>query len=1178
MIRQLGCLVILALVSAISVGAVESYSAATGFGVEPYAWQVGQQVALLKSEKASDRATALENLSTMRAYGQEQIVLPMLSDSDAAVRRESAMNLGWTGGAAALPVLLTALEDGDWTVRQAAAVSLGNLTALDLPFDALANAESRTEQLSSWQQAVQAFDPDQLVPTLRQYTKPSIDFFRAADIVRAIGLMRVRDADAALLPLFRPYATRTFDLKGSERSALQHRGEKLFVQAGIRALGLLGTAESKALLIELLEVPQWAVYAADALGDCGDETAAAALMSAYPSYSYFGKGNGMVQPGVKVPRSDYQTAVGYDRLHRIPNAILRSLTRIPFESEDNMKQLRSLAPLLLANLPLDFDATLMYNEEPFPMMVAYMLERAGLRRAATDAAWIGLGLQDKPDDDRIPADFLRLGRQFISRQIDSKFPPFAGTILVACERDPQRVPALLELLEHKNNWLRIHAAKTLLFMEADAAVPVLKKVLQNASDDASYGFDVRYAHFNTNNIENKNKNKNFGADYPERFRKFFYSERKLGADGYDEYNDPTPRFKEAFIMVLGAFKAKSADQLLIKYLNNDQNVVEVQLAAAKALYQLATPDALESLRKAEAAHPYASVQQVAREAVWLHNLKRAEAPSKPKTQMVRQQPVPEGLPKELVFIKGPFETGNHMQIPSDNTAYTTTDGGPTYRLGNNIFYLNTDDLEGSLRQLTFFEDGYVADLEVSYDGQRLLFARRGPPSDPWWHIYEMDAKGGEPRQITRGPYHDVQPNYMPDGRIVFSSTRLGMRDEYHGYLSTGLSTMNADGSDIQVIGFNLGRDAEPVIGDDGKILFTRLELIYSRMKTEWNLLSVFPDGTGPNTLYGPERRDVFRKLFKPVAAVNSRHRFLSFSQPQSWSGARFLINTFRGPALAGPGPLQEQFLRLDRAWAVTTPYPIDDQTLLVAAGERPWKPGDDGKKEELKMEVAVDHGLHYMDVDTGELTLIYDDPDCSDFEARPLQPRKVPALLPEAPFTRERSFSGTILCNSIYNSRHEHVRTHGKYVRVVEGIPPVARHQTHKNKGVSWRNHGGAVGRDLGTVPVAADGSFAIRVPSDRMFHLQVLDSDRYVIGNELIWQYVRPGENKSCVGCHEAAGTAPVPSHSFAKAHRQAPVDCLPNEHDFLSRAKMWFKGWAPDEREERMRSANAINLIGRP
>jgi hypothetical protein len=148
--------------------------------------------------------------------------------------------------------------------------------------------------------------------------------------------------------------------------------------------------------------------------------------------------------------------------------------------------------------------------------------------------------------------------------------------------------------------------------------------------------------------------------------------------------------------------------------------------------------------------------------------------------------------------------------------------------------------------------------------------------------------------------------------------------------------------------------------------------------------------------------------------------------------------------------------------------------------------------------------------------------------------------------------------------------------RAVEGIPTIARHQTHANGGIAWRNHGGAIGRVFGTVPLAADGSFALELPSDRLFHLQVLDSDRRVMGNELIWQYVRPKEIKGCVGCHENPDDAPAIS-TFPLAQKMPPVKCFPYGDEMQYRAKMWFKGWAPDEREERMRTVNSINIIGR-
>ena len=116
----------------------------------------------------------------------------------------------------------------------------------------------------------------------------------------------------------------------------------------------------------------------------------------------------------------------------------------------------------------------------------------------------------------------------------------------------------------------------------------------------------------------------------------------------------------------------------------------------------------------------------------------------------------------------------------------------------------------------------------------------------------------------------------------------------------------------------------------------------------------------------------------------------------------------------------------------------------------------------------------------------------------------------------------------------------------------------------------------LGTVPLAADGSFYIEVPADRLLHLQILDADRRTVNNQIFWMYARPGETRSCIGCHETSDTAQLSSR-FPAAATVPPVKCLPTGGEFSYRAKAWLKGILPDECEERTRTVRAVNLIGR-
>jgi hypothetical protein len=520
-----------------------------------------------------------------------------------------------------------------------------------------------------------------------------------------------------------------------------------------------------------------------------------------------------------------------------------------------------------------------------------------------------------------------------------------------------------------------------------------------------------------------------------------------------------------------------------------------------------------------------------------------------------------------VFIQGDNALPNHFQNDHWRQTYVTTDTGPAYRPGRNLCVLRPMRPDGQVVPLTTFQDGYVADCEVSWDGTRVVFARRGE-KNPWWHIWEIRADGTGLRQITDGPYHDVGPAYLPDGRIVLASSRLGTRDEYHAYPCTGLYVMNPDGSDLHPIATNVGRDNEPAVLPDGRIVFSRLEVFYSRLKTELTLHAVHPDGTADVVLYGPERRRFWSRLdVGPrgddyASNVMATHRILRMTQPQGLPDGRIVCVTQGGLALVGPDRKTETLVPHDKLRAFTTPFPLPDGRLLCASTVK------------AKAKKDVDLALYIVEPETGELTLVYNDPSRADYEARPLIPRPRPPALSVA--ARRGAFTGRFACITTHLTQEEEVPTAGRLVRVVEGLPIVSRHSTQTNPWEVWRNHHGTLARVLGTTPLAADGSFYVEVPADRLLQFQVLDSDRRVVGNLLTWVYARPGEQRTCIGCHEPPDTAP-PLGFRPQALDAPPVRCLPAGDELRYRAKAWLKGRLPPEVEERHRTVRAVNLLAR-
>lgn len=171
--------------------------------------------------------------------------------------------------------------------------------------------------------------------------------------------------------------------------------------------------------------------------------------------------------------------------------------------------------------------------------------------------------------------------------------------------------------------------------------------------------------------------------------------------------------------------------------------------------------------------------------------------------------------------------------------------------------------------------GDVKDVEVSWDGTRLLFAMRAPeiedadPEDqPTWNIWEYDIIEQVLRRvmvsdITAEDGQDVAPHYLPDGRIIFSSSRqrrtrailvdegkaqFAALDEDRNELALVLHVMEADGSNITQVTFNQSHDLDPTVLDSGEVAFVRWENMGSR-----NALSLYrmqPDGTGLELFYG----------------------------------------------------------------------------------------------------------------------------------------------------------------------------------------------------------------------------------------------------------------------------------------------------------------------------------------
>jgi Hydrazine synthase alpha subunit middle domain/WD40-like Beta Propeller Repeat len=171
--------------------------------------------------------------------------------------------------------------------------------------------------------------------------------------------------------------------------------------------------------------------------------------------------------------------------------------------------------------------------------------------------------------------------------------------------------------------------------------------------------------------------------------------------------------------------------------------------------------------------------------------------------------------------------------------------------------------------------GDVRDLDVSPDGTKLVFSLRMPlnpklkntdPKQPNWHIYVYDAVAKTVTQLTNDSItagHDVGARYLPDGRILFSSTRQLAtqsilldegRPQYSGQTDDQsqsiflLHVMNGDGTRAHQISFNTNHDFSPSVLASGQIIFSRWE--NTAGADQVSLYHANPDGSGLELFYG----------------------------------------------------------------------------------------------------------------------------------------------------------------------------------------------------------------------------------------------------------------------------------------------------------------------------------------
>ncbi len=221
--------------------------------------------------------------------------------------------------------------------------------------------------------------------------------------------------------------------------------------------------------------------------------------------------------------------------------------------------------------------------------------------------------------------------------------------------------------------------------------------------------------------------------------------------------------------------------------------------------------------------------------------------------------------EELIFVKRrPFSSDHYYTDVDNGTSPDRFDP----RNGIYIYNLRTRQERPVVTAAALpGGKGFIGKISLSFDARRVLFDFREHPG-AGFRIWEVGVDGKGLRQVTfpppdeaekvarwGRPYHtdDIHPCYLPDGRILFASTRCEhtiLCGGSAGLTATNLFRADPDGSNIVQLTKSPVSEFCPVVLDDGRVMYHRWEYVDKGARVAKTVWSMNPDGTRPQELYG----------------------------------------------------------------------------------------------------------------------------------------------------------------------------------------------------------------------------------------------------------------------------------------------------------------------------------------
>ncbi|WP_224247510.1 DUF7402 domain-containing protein [Hyalangium gracile] len=499
---------------------------------------------------------------------------------------------------------------------------------------------------------------------------------------------------------------------------------------------------------------------------------------------------------------------------------------------------------------------------------------------------------------------------------------------------------------------------------------------------------------------------------------------------------------------------------------------------------------------------------------------------------------------------------------------------------------------------------------VSYDGSTIVFS--GLPAGTHdtapakslgaWRLYAINADGTNLRLVSPpepgldysrfGPaanglqgYDDFDPAFLPDGRLVFSSTRWPSYGQYSGVRTTNLFVMNLDGSRLHRITAERNGADRPLVDPlTGKVVYARwwrnhrfptndMSTLanpqggYDRkdglttdrsnpvggpdmFRNAWQAAAINPDGTGLELWNGrfrlEEKNHVYGGAFSPQGVFFAN--FFPMYNMTEASGFGGIRRYERGPTPYQP-ILGVADFTLDYVSATNpTSYGIFKGTYAAEPEVLP-----DGRLVvSIAPNVQQDYALYVVEADGQGAKLLYDVPGAAEVRARVLGPRPKPPVLRDryvdnpsapAPSPLPPTAAGPYDVDGRFTFAALNVYANAPVDWDVVSAPPVGSAASLRFYIDHQRTSPGSFPHLdwpilLGEKPVAPDGSVMddtapanvplfeqLRGPASQGYKVPVTGGPHPDGASHVAgMNFAPPGTVSRCVGCHAGHTMIPLP------------------------------------------------------